>query len=213
MPLRMQAELSTLLFLTQLFVSFTQAISVCLCFSRKNKTTKWSYALQNKTRHVDESTHRLKCCLFAEQAFQLRAGKLIFSFIVLKTWQFSKEKLTFETAKGKEKTKTKKQTNHPELITSTQNSRQLKAYLYIRQKNPTSRNKFRLEVKLPYKPLKIGSSTTRGTNLTDSSPKLLTKHSMLGSFLMKSEVQQSWHSNAVTSGLISQHVLTQQKHF
>lgn len=40
MPLRMQAELSTLLFLTQLFVSFTQAISVCLFLKKKTKPNK-----------------------------------------------------------------------------------------------------------------------------------------------------------------------------
>lgn len=70
------------------------------------------------------------------------------------------------------------------------------------KKTPISRNKFTLEVKLLYKPLKTGSSNTRCTNLTDTSPKLLTKQSTLGSFLMKSEVQQSWHSNVVTSGSI-----------
>lgn len=65
-----------------------------------------------------------------------------------------------------------------------------------RKKNTTSRNKFSLEVKLHYKPLKIGSSNTGCTQMYKMyiCHKLVTKETRLGSFLMKSEVPLSWHN-------------------
>lgn len=67
MPLRMQAELSTLLFLTQLLVSFTQAISVCLFLKKKTKPLNKVMFFKIKKKQVYESLlHRLKFCLYAE---------------------------------------------------------------------------------------------------------------------------------------------------
>lgn len=51
MSLRMQAELSTLLFLTQLFVcEFHTGHLSLFVFLKKNKTTEQSYALQNQKK-------------------------------------------------------------------------------------------------------------------------------------------------------------------
>jgi len=73
-------------------------------------------------------------------------------------------------------------------------------YLFTTEKNTMARNKFRLGVKLHYKPLKIGSSNTRCTNSTDISHKVAIKQSITGTFLMKSEAQQSWHNKCDSRG-------------